>query len=99
LRDLRREARQRPRISDFAIKYRIEHFPAIVGGIAVKQVLHHMRDLGTALVWTVDVVVIDRVFGEVIGETHAVSGFGRQREVVQQLREFVARHVASRLAC
>jgi hypothetical protein len=29
------------------------------------------------------------------GEARAVSGFRRQREVAQQLREFVAGHVAS----
>ena len=65
----------------------------------MKQVLHHMRDVGAALMRAVDIVVINRVFGEMAGETHAVSGFRRKREIAQQLRELVARHAASRLAC
>src|ERR1700686_4581777 len=83
LRDLRRETRQRPRISHLAVEDGIDHFPAIVGRIAVKQVLHHMRDVGTAFMGAVDIVVIDGIFGEMTGETRAVSGFGRQREVLQ----------------
>jgi len=67
----------------------------IVGRVAVKQVLHHVRDVGTALVRAVDVVVINCVLGEMASEARTVSGFRRQREFVQQPREFVAGHVAS----
>jgi hypothetical protein len=48
----------------------------------MKQVLHHMRDLGAPFVRTIDVIVINRVFGEMAGEARAVSGFRRQREIV-----------------
>src|SRR6266850_1413545 len=95
LRDFRGEARQRPGIAHYAIEYRIEHLPAIIRGIAMKQIPHHTRDVGAALVRAVDVVVIDGVLGEMAGEARAVAGFRRQREVAQQAREFIAGHVAS----
>ena len=64
----------------------------------MKKILHHMRDIGAALMRAVDVVVIDGVFGEMAGEARTVAGFRRMRELVQQLREIVAGHVASPFA-
>src|SRR5258708_3189020 len=61
----------------------------------MKQILHHMRDLGAAFGRAIDVVVINRVFGEVAGEARAVAGFRRARELFQQSCELVAGHVAS----
>jgi hypothetical protein len=43
-----------------AIEHGIEHFPAIAGSIAMEKILHHMRDVGAALMRAVDVVVIRR---------------------------------------
>jgi hypothetical protein len=54
-----------------------------------------MRDLGAAFVRTVDVIVINRVLGEMAGEARATAGFRRPRELVQQSCELVAGHIAS----
>src|SRR3982074_1109226 len=75
LRDLRGEARQRPRISFFAVENGIEHFPTIGGCVAVKQILHHVRDFGAALMRTVDVVVINGVLDKTASKARAVAGF------------------------
>src|SRR6266851_3776403 len=95
LRDLRDEARQRPGISYGVVEHRIEHPPAIIRSIAMKQILHHMRDVRPALMRAINVVVINGVIGEMAGEARAVAGFRRQCELVQQACEFVAGHVAS----
>jgi len=49
----------------------------------MKQVLHHVGDIGTTLVRAIDVIVINRVFGEMTREARAVAGFRRARELVQ----------------
>src|SRR5258708_39247144 len=54
-----------------------------------------MRDVGAASMRAVDVVVIDGVFGEMVGEARAFAGFRRQREITEQRCEFGAGHVAS----
>src|SRR6185503_6411941 len=96
LRNRRREARQRPRVTLTPVEYGIEHFPAIIASVAVKQVLHHMRDIGAASMRAVDVVVIDGVFGEMAGEARAIACLRRQREITEEPCELVAGHVASR---
>jgi hypothetical protein len=53
-----------------------------------------MRDIRAALMRAVDVVVIDGVLGEMAGEARAVAGLRRMRELVQQLREILAGHIA-----
>src|SRR5713226_4735361 len=70
---LRSETRQRPGISFDAVEHRIEHLPAIIRGIPMKQMLHHMRDIGPALMRAIDVVVINRVLGEMAGEARAIA--------------------------
>src|SRR5690242_10078109 len=71
----------------------IEHFPAIIGGVAVKQILQHMRDFCSTAMGAVDVVVINAVFGEMPRKPRAIAGFRRAGKFVQQLREFVIGHV------
>ena len=77
LRDGGDKTRQPPGIAHRAVKDGIEHFPAIVRGIAMKQILHHMRDVGTALVRAVDIVVVDAVFGKMLREALAVAALCR----------------------
>src|SRR3954469_21117772 len=95
LRNRRRKTRQRPDIALTPVEHRIEHFPAIIGGIAVKQVRHHMRDVGAASMRAVDVVVIDSVFSKMVGEARAITCLRRQREITEERCKLVAGHVAS----
>ena len=60
----------------------------------MEKLLHHMRDIGAALMRAVDVVVIDGALGKMAGEARAIAGFSRMRELIQQLREILAGHVA-----
>jgi hypothetical protein len=60
----------------------------------VKQILHHMRDVGPAAMGAVDVVVIDGILGKMPGKTRAVAGFRGARQVIQQRCEIVAGHVS-----
>src|SRR3984893_4272408 len=46
---LRCETRQRPGVSFCPVEHRIEHLPAIVRSVAMKQALHHVGDIGAAL--------------------------------------------------
>jgi hypothetical protein len=41
----------------------------------MKQILHHVRDVGAAVVRAVDVIEINCALGEMGGEARAVPGF------------------------
>src|SRR5690606_6686848 len=58
----------------------------------MKKRRHHMRNIGAALVIAIDIVVIDRIFGEAGGEGVSVACFRRGGEAREKLSELFRLH-------
>src|SRR5512135_3656837 len=88
------EPRQRPGIADTPVRHRIEKLPVILRSIAVKEVLQHVGDRRPPGMRTIDVVVIDAVFGEAFGQRLTVACGGGRAEARDEGCELGRAHAA-----
>src|SRR6185369_11865902 len=92
----RNEPRQRAGIADAAIGYRLIERPIIFRCVAMEEIFEHVGDRGAAGMRTIDIVVIDAVFGEASRERLTVARCRGRAEARDEAGEFDWRHAAFR---